>query len=102
MWYACPPFAQLAKIEANTRAKRSKKTIKNWWSTKPKIAIFNENLAKIREELKSVPQNTSETDFWRFWLDFGVPWRPQKHQKSGKKQAEKTAKFQKPKKQEKI
>ena len=98
MSYACPPFAQLAKIEANTRAERSQKSIKHWESTEPTIAIFDENLATIREEWKSAPQNTSESYFWRFWVDFGVPWQAQKHPKSTILQAEKTAKFQKPQK----
>ena len=53
---------------------------------------IQKNLSKIGTERKIIPKTSSETDFYQFGLDFGVPRRAQKHQKWIKKQAEKTAK----------
>ena len=85
---------------SRTRARRgSKKGIKNWQSTKPKIANVDEHLPKSIEDAKIIHKTQSETDCWRFWLDFGVPWRVQKSEKSTRKQAESKAIFKKQKKQ---
>ena len=49
-------------------------------------------LSKLNTEMKFVQKTSSEADFYHFWLDFGVPRRPQNHEKMQKKQAEKIAK----------
>ena len=51
-----------------------------------------ENLSKVSTKMKIIQKTSSEPDFYQFWIDFGVPERPQKHQKLIKKQAEKIAK----------
>ena len=42
--------------------------------------------------MKIIQKSSSETDFYQFWLDFGLPRRPQNHQKWIKKQAPKNSK----------
>ena len=51
-----------------------------------------ENLSKLNTEMKFIQKTSSEAEFCQFWLDFGVPRRPQNQQKWQKKQAEKIAK----------
>ena len=51
-----------------------------------------ENPSKVSTEMKIIQKTSSEPDFYQFWIDLGVPERPQNHQKWQKKQAEKMAK----------
>ena len=57
-----------------------------------KIEKIHENLSKLNTGMKSIQKTSSEPDFYQFWIDFGVPERPQNHQKLQKKQAENMAK----------
>ena len=66
--------------------------MKNEHPSEAKKRKIYENLSKVGTDMEIIPKTSSEADFYQFWLDFGVPRRPQNHQKSGKKQAEKTAK----------
>ena len=49
-------------------------------------------LSKLNTEMKFNQKTSSEADFYQFWLDFGLPRRPQNHKKRQQKQAEKVAK----------
>ena len=40
-----------------------------------------EHLSKVNTEMKIMQKTSSETDFYKVWLDFGVPRRPQNQQK---------------------
>ena len=51
--------------------------------------------------MKFIQKTSSEAAFHQFWLDFGIPGRPQNHQKCSKKQAENIAKKKKAKKHKK-
>ena len=57
-----------------------------------KIEKIYENLSKLDTEMKFIKKTFFEAEFYQFWLDFGVPRRPQNHQKWQKKQSEKIAK----------
>ena len=48
---------------------------------KQKIEKIDQNLSKLNTKMKFIQKTSSEADFYKFWLDFGVPRRPQNHQK---------------------
>ena len=62
-----------------------------------KIGKIHEKMLKLNPEMQFTKKSSSEADFYQFWLDFGIPGRPQKQQKCSKKQAENIAKKKKAK-----
>ena len=86
-----------------TRARRGiENTQKMSIHRRQKIEKICKNLSKPNTEMKFIQKTSSEAAFHQFWLDFGIPGRPQNHQKSSKTQAENIAKQKKAKKHKKT
>ena len=78
------------------------KIYEKWAYIRGKKWEIYKHLSKVGTEMKIIQKTSSKADFYKFWLDFGIPRRAQKHQKWIKKQAEKTAKKTKAKKHKKT